>query len=154
MKHVLLVLPPEAEETKAVDFAVAEAAKRGESLVSIALLDADIAARVSTTLANVGFVGEKVCGNVADTLAREQRVHAEQALERVAAAAHAQNVAFHGRVEEGELDEVCGRIAVDCEIDLVVLATERRSLLGRFLARSAAVRLPSLAGCEVKLIEG
>ena len=153
MKSVLLVLPPEAEAPHAIAYALDEAIRRGAGIVALALLDADLAARVTSTLANVGFVGEKVCGSVSETLVREQRAHAEHLLERIGAEARLRSVPCTALIENGELGEVVAPIARAHAVDLVVLVAERRSLLARFLSRSAAVKLPSLAGCEVKLIE-
>lgn len=153
MKHVLLVLPPESDAPKSTSYALDEAARRGASLAAVALLDADLAGRVTSTLANVGFVGEKVCGSVSETLAREQRANAERVLERVGAESRARSIPFSAAIENGDLGDVVGRVSRERDVDLVVVAAERRSLLGRFLSRAAATRLPSLAGCEVKLIE-
>jgi hypothetical protein len=39
------------------------------------------------------------------------------------------------------------------QIGLALLVAEKRSWLTRFLSRGAAVKLPALSGCEVRVME-
>lgn len=153
MKNVLLVVPPAADAPNAVAYALRRAKEIGGGLVGVAVLDPDLTQRVATTLANVGFVGEKVSENVVDALAREQHAHAQALLNQIAEQAKKEGVTFTPVVEDGDPSEVCGRIVETHNVQSVVLVAEKRSWLTRLLSRSVAMKLPALAGCEVKVME-
>ncbi len=153
MKNVLLVTSPVTDARNAVAYAIRRAKEIGGGLLALAVLDPDLTQHVATTLANVGFVGEKVSENVVDALVREQRAHAEALLHEIAEQAKKEGVACTPLIEEGDPSEVCGRIIATHAVQCAVLVAEKRSWLTRFLSRSAAVKLPALAGCEVKVME-
>lgn len=153
MSNVLLVTSPAIDAPNALAYALRRAKELGAGLVGLAVLDPDVTQRVAAALSNVGFVGEKVSESVVDTLAREQRTQAEALLKRIAEEAGRAGIAFTALVEEGDPGEVCGRVIRTHRVQAAVLVAEKRSWLTRFLSRSAAVRLPSLAGCEVKVME-
>jgi hypothetical protein len=56
-------------------------------------------------------------------------------------------------IEEGDPGEICAALVREHEIATAVLVAEKRSWLTRFLSRSAPLNLPTLAGCEVKVME-
>jgi Universal stress protein family len=153
MKNVLLVTSPLNEAPQAIAYAVQQAKDLGGELIALAVLDPDLTRRIATTLTNVGFLGEKVSNGVMDTLAREQRGQAEALLKRVGDEAARQGVACTPLIEEGDPSEVCSRVIRSHGVESAILVAEKRSWLTRFLSRSAAVRLPALAGCEVKVME-
>ena len=125
----------------------------GGELVALAVLDPDLTRRVATTLTNVGFLGEKVSDGVMETLAREQRAQAETLLKQVEEQAAREGVACTPLIEEGDPSEICARVIRAHGVESAVLVAEKQSWLTRFLSRSAAVKLPALAGCEVKVME-
>jgi hypothetical protein len=153
MKNVLLLLSPELDAPNAVAYSLKRAKEIGGGLVAVAALDPKLTQRIAATLANVGFVGEAVSDNVMDTLTREQRLHAEQLLNRIEEQARNQGVAFRGMIEEGDPSEICAPIVRQHDIVAAVLVAEKQSWLTRFLSRSAPMNLPVLAGCEVKVME-
>jgi nucleotide-binding universal stress UspA family protein len=153
MKNVLLVTVLGIETPNAIAYAVQRARDSGGELIALAVLDPDLGQRVATTLANVGFLGEKVSDNVVDTVAREQHTHAEELLRKVREQASNQGVECRILIEEGDPGEVCGRVIDAHDVAVAVLVAEKRSWLTRFLSRSAAVNLPALAGCEVRVMD-
>lgn len=153
MSNVLLLISPEIEAPNAIAYSLQRASEIGGGLVAVATLDPKLTQRVAATLANVGFVGEKVNESVTDTLSREQRLQAEQLLNHIEEQARNHGIAFQGMVEEGDPSEVCAPIVRQHDVVAAVLVAEKRSWLTRFLSRSAPMNLPALAGCEVKVME-
>jgi hypothetical protein len=153
MSNVLLLLSPEVDAPNAIAYSLARAKAIGAGLVAVATLDPRLTERVAATLANVGFVGEKVNESVTDTLEREQRLHAERLLNHIEEQARNQGVAFRGIIEEGDPSEICAPIVRQHAVVAAVLVAEKQSWLTRFLSRSAPMNLPALAGCEVKVME-
>ncbi|GIW41205.1 MAG: hypothetical protein KatS3mg076_1782 [Candidatus Binatia bacterium] len=153
MKNVLLVTSPDAEAPKALAYALERAKETGGELVALAVLDPEVVRRLETTLAQVGFVGEKVSDRVVETVLREKRARAEAHLRQVAETATKEGVRCRVLVEQGDPSEICGRVIRSEGIGLAVLVAEKPSWLTRLLARSTAVPLPSLAGCEVKVMD-
>lgn len=153
MKNVLLITSPLADAPKAVAYALRRAQAIGAGLVAVAVLDADLTSRLVTTLTNVGFVGEKVSEDVAQALAREQRAQADSLLHHIAEQAKNAGIAFTPLIEEADPREWCGRVAAQYAVQSVVLVAEKRSWLTRLLSGAAALKLPTLAGCEVIVME-
>jgi nucleotide-binding universal stress UspA family protein len=153
MKHVLLVTSPVTDAPRAVAYALERAQALGHGLLALAVLDPEVTQRVAATLTDVGFVGDRVSDSVMHTLAREQRAQAERLLKEIGARAAAAGVAYTPLIEEGDPSEVCDRVITQYAVESAVLVAERRSWLSRFLSHSAPLRLPSLAGCEVKVME-
>lgn len=153
MSNVLLLLSPEVDAPNAIAYSLKRAKEIGAGLVAVATLDPRLTERVAATLANVGFVGEKVNESVTDTLEREQRLHAERLLNHIEEQARNQGVAFRGIIEEGDPSEICAPIVRQHAVVAAVLVAEKQSWLTRFLSRSAPMNLPALAGCEVKVME-
>jgi nucleotide-binding universal stress UspA family protein len=153
MSNVLLLLSPENDAPNAIAYAIRRAGEVGGGLIAVAVLDAKLTERVATTLANVGFVGEKVSESVMETLEREHRAQAEDLLNQVGEQARKHGITFRPMIEEGDPGEICAALVREHEIATAVLVAEKRSWLTRFLSRSAPLNLPTLAGCEVKVME-
>lgn len=153
MNNVLLVTSPVVDAPKAVAYALRKAQETGAGLVALAVLDPELSQRVATTLTNVGFVGDKVSDSVLETLTREQHAQAEALLREIGTQAARAGVAFTPLIEDGDPSEVCSRIIETHCVRSAVLVAEKRSWLTRFLSRAAAVKLPALAGCEVKVMD-
>jgi nucleotide-binding universal stress UspA family protein len=153
MRNVLLVTSPLTEAKNATAYALERAKAIGGGLVALAVLDPEVSQRVASTLTNVGFVGEKISDSIVDTLAREQRAQAEALLREVGELAAKAGVPYTPLIEQGDPSEVCARAVETHDVLCAVLVAEKRSWLTRLLARGAAVKLPALAGCEVKVME-
>jgi nucleotide-binding universal stress UspA family protein len=152
MKNVLLMIPPNSESKSAVQEAIAAAKQRGGRLLVVVALDPDVLDGVCATLSNVGFMGEKVSDQVQETLLREYRTRAEEMAHEIARQAEAAGVSADSKFEEGDPSEICRRLIPSHEITLAVLVAEKRSWLARLLARNS-LQVPTLAGCEVRVIE-
>jgi len=98
-------------------------------------------------------MGDRLSDRVVEVLAREARGRAEDLLATIAAEAKQRGVGFTPLVEEGDPSEVCARVIRAQDIAVAVLVAEKRSWLSRFLSGGADVRLPALAGCEVRVLE-
>lgn len=153
MTNVLLLLSPDIDAPNAITYAIRRAQELGGGLIAVAVLDAAMTERVASTLANVGFVGEKVSQNVMETLEREQRAQAEALLNRIEEQARKHGIAFQSMIEEGDPGEICAALVRQHDVVSAVLVAEKRSWLTRFLSRSAPMNLPALVGCEVKVME-
>jgi nucleotide-binding universal stress UspA family protein len=153
MKKALLVIPARADAPNAIAYAVGRAKDAGGDLLAVVVLDPNVTQRIAETLTDQAFVGEEVSQNVADTVAKEQRVQAEDLLNQIAEQAKNAGVACSPLIEEGDPSEICTRLIRTHNVQSAVLVAEKRSWLTRFLSRAAAVKLPALAGCEVKVMD-
>lgn len=153
MKNVLLVVTPGYEAPNALAYSLARAKELGGKLVALTVLDPDAHKQVASTLSNVGFVGGRVREDLVEALEKEQRSFAEVQLQQAAEEARRQGVDCAVLLEEGDPSEVSARVVREHAIGLAVLVAEKRSWVTRFLSRSAPVRLPSFAGCEIKVME-
>jgi len=153
MKTVLLVTSPSIDAPNAVAYALRRAKDAGAKLLAVVVLDEELTERVAATLTNEGFVGEKISDNVVDILSRQQQARAQSLVDQIAAQAGQAGVSFESRIESGDANEVCARIITASNAIVAVLVAEKRSWLTRFLSGSATVELPSMAGCEVRLMD-
>ena len=153
MQNVLIVIPADQEPQQAIRAALALAKERGGGLVALVVLDADLPARVASTLAEVGFVGEHLGSQVSDAIVREYRNRSDALLQALVERGKREGVGVTPIIEQGDAGEICGRVIRTHHIGTAVLVAEKRSWLTRFLSRSAAVNLPALAGCEVRVME-
>lgn len=149
---LLFITSTQREPQRAVREAVAAAKAREGRLLVVAVLDPEVVNRISETLAEDAFVGEKLTAEVSLTVARGYRNQAEASVAAIVEQAEREGVSARGFVEEGDPREICSRLARAHDIGLAILVTERRSWLTRLLSGSA-VRAPELPGCEVRLVD-
>ncbi len=152
MGNVLLLLPPARDSPTAMREAVKLSQARGTGLLIAVILDPETTERLSATLAEMGFMGEKVSDGVRATLIRAYRTQAEELVQQLVQQARAQGVTAESLVEEGDPSEICQRLIATRDVEVAILVVEHRSWLTRLLAREA-LRLPQLSGCEVRVIE-
>lgn len=150
--NVLLIIPPGIQPRIACDDALERAAVSGATLVALVLLDPAETARIAASL-DSAFMGERVSDRVVEVLGREQRSQAEALLATIGAAAARRGVPFVALIEEGDPDVVCARVVRAHDIARAILVVEKRSWLSRILARSAGVRLPSMANVALTVVE-
>ena len=153
MTNVLLVTPAGKEPQRAIAAAIEIAKQRGGILVVLAVLDPSVPAYAASTLTDLAFMGEEVTDQVSDTIAREYRTCASTLLHAIAERAKKDGVAVTPIIEQGDTGEICRRVIGTHHIGIAVLVAEKRSWLTRFLSRSAAVQVPALSGCEVRVME-
>lgn len=153
MDNVLLVTPAGKEPQRAIATAIELARQRGGALVVLAVLDPGVPAYAASTLTDVGFMGEEVSEQVSDAIAREHRSCAAALLHAVAERAKKKGVTVTPIIEQGDIGEICSRVIRTHQVGIAVLVAEKRSWLTRFLSHSAAVHLPALSGCEVRVME-
>ena len=153
MQNVLVVIPAGKEPQRALQAAIELAKERGVQLVALAVLDPRLSSRVATTLTEVGFMADEVGASVGNTLLHEYRVESEALLQALAKRAKRDGVSVTPLIEEGDTEEICSRVIRTHQIGTAVLVAEKRSWLARFLSHGAAVSLPALAGCEVRVME-
>ena len=153
MRNVLLVIPAGKEPQEAIGTAVELARQRGATLVAVVVLDADLPSQVANRLTEVGFMGEQIGKQVRDAIAHEYHGRATALLQALAERANKEGVPVIPLIEQGDTGEICSRIIRTHQIGTAVLVAEKRSWLTRFLSHSAAVKLPALAGCEVRVME-
>lgn len=153
MGNVLVLIPAGKEPQQAIEAAINLAKERGGTLVALVVLESDVAQRISSTLSEIGFVGEQVGNQVNQTILREYRAQSEKLLQALTERARKDGVTVVPLIESGDVGEICGRVIRTHQVGTAVLVAEKRSWLTRFLSRGAAVRLPALAGCEVRVME-
>ncbi len=153
MQSILLVIPPSKEPEQAVHAAIQLAKQRAARLVALVVLDPRLPACVASRLTEVGFMGEEIGEQVSDVIEHGYRSGSEALLQKIGERAKREGVAVIPLLEEGDTAEVCARVIRAYEIGIALLVTEKQSWLTRFLSRSAAVKLPALAGCEIRVME-
>jgi nucleotide-binding universal stress UspA family protein len=153
MHNVLIVIPAGTEPQRAIRTAIGLAKEKGERLVAVVVITPEVASRVTSALSDVGFVGERVGSQVVETIRHEYRARSEALLRSVGEQARHEGVAVMSTIEEGDAGEICTRLIRAYQVKTAVLVAERQSWLTRFLSRGAAVRLPALSGCEVRVME-
>ena len=153
MQNVLIVIPAEKEPQQAIRAALSLAKQQGGDLVALVVLDPDLPARAASTLTEVGFMGEQLSSQVSDAITQEYRARSEALLQALVEQGRREGVAVTPIIEQGDTGDVCSRVIRTHHIGTAVLVAEKRSWLTRFLSRSAAVKLPALAGCEVNVME-
>lgn len=155
MKAVLLLVSPKTDSPQARTYAIEQARALSAELLVVAVLDPEIGGRVGRKLEESGFVGEKVSESLVCCLERDLRTQGEELVQGIATEAQRAGVVVHTRVEEGDLREIASRCCSGFELQLAVVAAEKRSWLGRLLGsegeQQRGLRLPR---CEVKVIEG
>ena len=152
-RNVLLLIPAGKEPEQAIRTAIQLAKERQGTLIALVVIEPEVAQRVSSTLSDIGFVGEHVGNQVQQALLREYRALSEKLLQALAERARSEGVPVTPLIESGDAGEICGRVIRAQQVGTAVLVAEKRSWLTRFLSRGAAVRLPALAGCEVRVME-
>jgi nucleotide-binding universal stress UspA family protein len=153
MHNVLVLIPAGTEPQRAIRAAIGLAQEKDARLVAVVVITPEVASRVTSTLSDVGFVGEHVGSQVLETIQHECRTRSEALLRSVAEQAKQEGVAVTAMIEEGDTGEICARVIRTHQIGTAVLVAERQSWLARFLSRSAPVKLPALSGCEVRVME-
>ena len=153
MNNVLVVIPADKEPQQAVRAAIDLAKDRAGALIALVVLDPELPARIASTFTDVGFMGEEVGTHVSDTIVHEYRARAQTFLQAVSERAKEKGVTVTPIVEQGDTGEVCSRIIRTHHVGIAVLVSEKRSWLTRFLAHGAAVKLPKLFGCEVRVMD-
>lgn len=153
MRNVLLMIPAGKEPQEAIGTAVELARQRGGTLVVVVVLDANLPGQVAIRLTEVGFMGEQIGRQVSDAIAHEYHTRATALLQALADRANKEGVPVIPLIEQGDTGEICSRIIRSHQIGTAVLVAEKRSWLTRFLSHSAAVKLPELANCEVRVME-
>lgn len=153
MTSVLLVTPLGAQAANAEAYAIERARAAGVPLVVVVVLGSDRTQRVAAALTDEGWVGERVSDGVVAIVERQQHAEAEACGREVVARAEAAGVTASVRIETGDPGDVCVRAISQCNAGAAVLVTEKPSWVTRFLSRGAAVRLPALAGCDVRIMD-
>lgn len=153
MANVLLIVPADTDCRTALREAIeATKGKPDRRLFIVVVLDPQLCERVSESLSETGFVGERVSDNVCATLMRDYEQRCRALAEELTAAARKEQVDAAGIVERGEPSEICGRLVRAHRIDTALLVAERRSWLARLLS-GGPLRMPALPGCEVRVVE-
>jgi nucleotide-binding universal stress UspA family protein len=152
MPNVMLVIPPGVVPQRARDQAIEAARALGGGVVALVVLDPAETARVAASL-DSAFMGDQVSDRVVEVLTREARSRAEELLAALREPVVSAGLSFVGRVEEGDIGEVCAHAVRTHDVAVAIVVAERRSWLSRLLSGAADVRLPALPGCELRVLE-
>ena len=153
MSDVLLLVPPDRQITDAIATALDLAASRRAGLIAVVVIDADASVRLASRMIDVGLLPEKVTDQFSETLAREHQIRAEALLGEIRERAEARDIACQTAIETGDPGEICRRTVASADVAIAVLVAEKRSWIGRFLARGQPLRPPDLGGCEVLVVD-
>ncbi len=153
MNNVLLLVPPACASSKAVRRALGLAKARSAKLIVSIALDPELTQKVSDRFTEVGFMGEKIGDQVSQTISQDHSMRGSSLLTEVAELAKKEQVDCETSVEISDPAEIASRAVREKGVSAVLLLTEKRSWLSRFLKGSQPFRLPHLEGCEVTVLE-
>ena len=152
MQNVLLVIPADKEPQRSVGIAIDLAKQRAGNLVALVIVDPSVPMQAAATLTDTAFMGEEVGEHVSEAIVRDYHTRSAALLHALVERAKKEGVLVTPLIEQGDVGEICGRVVRTHEIGAAVLVAQRRSWLARFLARRVALRVPSLSGCEVHVV--
>jgi len=153
MSNVLVLVPPDRQVTRAIAAALDLASERRAGLMAAVVIDVDASDRLSDRMTDVGFLGEKMTGQVSETLAREHRVRGEALLAEIAEQARARGIECRTSIEAGDPGEVCRHLIATADVVAAIIVAEKRSWIARILTGGQPLQPPALGGCEVTVVE-
>jgi nucleotide-binding universal stress UspA family protein len=150
---ILLALSTTRESKHGVEYALSRAAEADAELVSLFVVDRNIAASLFGQLMDAGFVGEKVGRDLEGTILEDYAARGRRRLEAIASAAGERGIRLRTELVEGSFAEETLRTMEEVGADLIILMRAERSQLSRLLFGSAVNQVRELAICPVEIVE-
>lgn len=153
MSHVLLLLSPRYPFSRSLARAIELARKNNASLVAVAVIPDSQVAALATTLSDVGFVGEKLSGDVVDHVRAELEGLAEEQLRSVHQQATAAGIPVVTHVVAAELFEAAEQMISRYAVQTVVVAIPARPWFEKLWGRGRTLDWVEELGCPVETVE-
>jgi len=140
-------------EPETIEASISLAKEKNAELVVMFVIDNEYADKVSTTLQDLGWIGNKPSDNFYDSLLQEYRVQAEMKLDEIARRAKAEEISFRTMIKTGRLITVILQVAHLEQPDLIVITRRKHSKLSRLILGSLSNSLRKKVTCPVKVID-
>ena len=138
---------------KTIDASLSLAREKNAELVVMFVIDNEYADKGSTTLQDLGWIGNKPSDNFYDSLLNEYHIQANMKLDDFRRRAKEENIPFRSIVRTGRLIDVTLSVAHLEEPDLIVVTRRKHSRLSRLIFGSLSNSLRRQVNCPVKGID-
>jgi nucleotide-binding universal stress UspA family protein len=152
-KKILTIISFLRIAPETIDASIKLAKEKNAELVVMFVIDNEYADKVSTTLQDLGWIGNKPSDNFYASLLDEYRIQAEMKLEEISRRAKAENIPFRSFIKTGRLITVILKVAHLEQPDLIVITRRKHSKLSRLILGSLSNALRKKVSCPVKFID-
>ncbi len=153
IKRMLLVLSTTRTSEEAVSYAIDLAAESNAELITLFVLETEVANEVFETFSDIGFIGDKPSSKLTEAMMREFRQRAYEELKRVEDMANRRGIKNESIIEEGDFLEKALWTIEKYRIDRAVAIRKKRSAIARYFVKSQVMRLKEQAPCDVEVFE-
>lgn len=152
-KRLLLILSTTRTSPGVVDYAIDLALKEKADLMTLFILERDVANEVFETFSDIGFIGDKPSSRLTEAVMREFRQRGYQELKRVEDRAKERGVKNESIIEEGDFIETALWVIDRYKVDMAIAIRKRRSAIASYFVKSQVLRLKERAPCPVEIFE-
>ena len=152
MGKVMLILSPTRHNPKSVDLAFSLVRKSGRSLLAVFIVDTKVSEAISGRIVDIGFLGDKVSTQLKNAILRDYETRGRRELQDVQKRAGELGIDCEIMVRKGDFVEESLRIAVEEQVEDIVVSRAERSNLSRKLFGSAVNQLLERATCPVMVV--
>jgi nucleotide-binding universal stress UspA family protein len=148
----MLVLSPTRHNPKSVDLAISLVQSTKRPLLAVFIIDTKVADAISDRIVDIGFLGNKVSGQLEDAILREYEERGRSELDEVKERAQALGLECELLIRRGDFVAECLRIAKENQVEDMIVSRADRSGVSRKLFGSAVNELLEAAPCPVMVV--
>ncbi len=152
-KKILLILSTTRTSVRAIEYAVELAKKNDAELLTLFILETEVAGEVFETFSDIGFIGDKPGTKLIEAMMREFRQRAYQELKSVEDYAKGRGVDNESIIEKGDFIERSLWVIDKYKVDTAVAIKKKRSAIASYFVKSRVLSLKDQAPCEVEVFE-
>lgn len=153
MKKILLIISFLRSSPKTIEEALQIAKSENAELLVFFVLDVSYADRITTKLANEGWIGGKPSEQLYTALLREYKLQAEANITEIEERAKELDIPVRSMIKSGAVLDTTLAVAKEEKPDLIVITRRKRSSLSRLIFGSLASSLQSQVSAKVKIID-
>jgi nucleotide-binding universal stress UspA family protein len=152
MGYLMLVLSPTRHNPRSVDLAISLVKEVKRPLLAVFVVDTRVADAISGRIVDVGFLGDKVSGELQRAILKDYEARGRKELEEVKKKAEALDIECEMLIRKGEFVDECLKIAKEKQVEDMVVSRAERSKVSRRLFGSAVNQLLNAAPCPVMVV--
>lgn len=152
MGHLMLVLSPSRHSPKSIDLALSLVQTSKRPLLAVFVMDTKVPDAISSHIADIGFLGDKVSDQLEATIHKEYEARGRRELAEVKERAEALGIECETLVRKGDFVEECLKIAREKDVEDMVVSRAERSNISRKLFGSAVNELLERAACPIMVV--
>ena len=153
MKKILLIISFLRSSPKTIEEALQLAKSENAELLVFFVLDVGYADRITTKLADEGWIGGKPSEQLYTSLLREYKLQAETKITAIEERAKEIDIPVRSMIKSGAVLDTTLAVAKEEKPDLIVITRRKRSSLSRLIFGSLANSLQSHVSAKVKIID-